>query len=140
MVVAYKDGCNPCIAHRDIQKLDDVSLHSACKLYNKILHKLSSDLKLNGLLILSSWCCTNRITNVWVAVLLKAILWLLHPDPTSHATIKDQLMDKWTMQPIGITDYLFEAVINGKQSLCTSDHYNMTILMVYVFIRVATYS
>ena len=61
MVVAYKDGYNSCIAHREIQKLDDVSLHSACQLYNQILHKLS-DLKLNGLLILSSWCYTNRIT------------------------------------------------------------------------------
>ena len=76
--------------------------------------------------------------NVWLAGLLKVILWLLHPDPTSRATIKNLLMDKWTMQPIDITDYLFEAVINGKQSLYI--YYNMTILMVYIFIRMATYS
>ena len=76
--------------------------------------------------------------NVWLAGLLKVVLWLLHPDPTSRATIKDLLMDKWTMQPIDITDYLFEAVINGKQSLYI--YYNMTILMVYLFIRMATHS
>lgn len=46
--------------------------------------------------------------------LLKVILWLLHPDPTSRATIKDLQVDKWTTQPVDINEYVFEAVINGE--------------------------
>ena len=65
--------------------------------------------------------------DVWPAGLLKVILWLLHPDPSSRATIKDLQTDKWTTQPVDINDYLFEAVINGKQTLHTK---NMIVLLV----------
>ena len=54
--------------------------------------------------------------NVLLAGLLKVILWLLHPDPSSRATIKDLQIDKWTTQLVDINDYLFEAVINGEQA------------------------
>lgn len=53
--------------------------------------------------------------NVLLIGLLKVILWLLHPDPSSRATIKDLQIDKWTTQPVDINEYLFEAVINGGQ-------------------------
>ena len=54
--------------------------------------------------------------NVLFIGLLKVILWLLHPDPSSRATIKDLQVDKWTTQSVDINDYLFEAVINGEES------------------------
>ena len=53
--------------------------------------------------------------NVLLTGLLKVILWLLHPDPSSRATINDLQVDKWTTQPIDINDYLFEAVVNGRE-------------------------
>jgi len=57
---------------------------------------------------------TESLNVYTIAGLLKVILWLLHPDPSSRATIKDLQVDKWTPQPVDINDYLFEAVINGK--------------------------
>lgn len=59
-------------------------------------------------------CIKTESQNVLLAGLLKVILWLLHPDPKSRATIKDLQADKWTTQPVNIDEYMFEAVINGE--------------------------
>ena len=46
---------------------------------------------------------------------MKVLLWLLHPDLKSRATLADLLTDKWVNQPVNIEDYPFELVMTGKQ-------------------------
>lgn len=68
---------------------------------------------------------------------MKVVLWLLHPDPQSRATLADLQKDKWTNQVMDITKYLFEAVITGEQSdevlymlvpwICTCSVYGMHV-------------
>ena len=53
---------------------------------------------------------------LFLAGLMKVLLWLLHPDPHSRATLADLMNDKWTNQIVDITKYSFEAVIRGKWS------------------------
>ena len=45
--------------------------------------------------------------------LMKVILWLLHPDRKSRATLKDLSRDKWVHQPVDISQYSFESVLGG---------------------------
>jgi len=42
---------------------------------------------------------------------MKVLLWLLHPDPKSRATIPDLLLDKWTNQPVDVKKMNFNAVL-----------------------------
>lgn len=76
-------------------------------------------------------CIETESQNVLLAGLLKVILWLLHPDPNSRATIKDLQADKWTNQPVNIDEYMFEAVINGEAYYTEMhDHKNMSYFYV----------
>lgn len=43
--------------------------------------------------------------------LMKVLLWLLHPDPTSRATLKELNKDKWTHQSVDIDQYSFDVVV-----------------------------
>eukprot|EP00731_Ephydatia_muelleri_P010786 Em0005g1372a len=43
--------------------------------------------------------------------LMKVILWLLHPDHKSRATLKDLNRDKWMNQPVDVSQYSFESVL-----------------------------
>ena len=45
------------------------------------------------------------------AGLLKLLLWLLHPNPESRATIPDLLMDQWTNQPVDKALMYFSSVL-----------------------------
>ena len=45
---------------------------------------------------------------------MKVLLWLLHPDPNSRATLKNLQEDKWLSQNIDVNQYSFEAVMNGE--------------------------
>ena len=42
---------------------------------------------------------------------MKVLLWLLHPDPRSRATLKDLQKDKWTNQEVDLTSFVFEAIL-----------------------------
>ena len=46
--------------------------------------------------------------------LMKIVLWLLHPDPKSRATLTDLQNDSWVNQPIDISQYSFNTVIKGN--------------------------
>ena len=61
-------------------------------------------------------CCRSHTVPppVCGAGLMKVLLWLLHPDPKSRATLTDLLSDKWVNQPINIEDYPFEMVMTGE--------------------------
>lgn len=45
--------------------------------------------------------------------LMKVLLWLLHPDPVSRATLSDLDKDRWVNQDVNITQYSFENVMLG---------------------------
>ena len=45
---------------------------------------------------------------------MKIVLWLLHPDPKSRATLTDLQNDSWVNQPIDISQYSFNTVIKGN--------------------------
>ena len=45
---------------------------------------------------------------------MKVLLWLLHPDPNSRATLNNLQEDKWVNQKFDVNQYSFEAVISGK--------------------------
>ena len=45
--------------------------------------------------------------------LMKVILWLLHPDHKSRATLKDLNRDKWMNQSVDVSQYSFESVLGG---------------------------
>ncbi len=45
---------------------------------------------------------------------MKIILWLLHPDPVSRATLHDLELSKWVNQPVDIELYSFESVLEGN--------------------------
>lgn len=46
-----------------------------------------------------------------VAALMKVLFWLLHPDPSSRATLKDLHKDKWTNQNVDSSLYSFDAIL-----------------------------
>lgn len=49
--------------------------------------------------------------------LMKIVLWLLHPDPISRATLRDLNRDRWTQQPVDIDTYSFEVVIRSERGM-----------------------
>ena len=51
------------------------------------------------------------ITKCLCVALMKVLLWLLHPDPRSRATLKDLQKDKWTNQEVDPTSFVFEVVL-----------------------------
>ena len=44
---------------------------------------------------------------------MKVLLWLLHLDPVSRATLSDLDKDRWVNQDVNITQYAFENVMLG---------------------------
>ncbi len=53
------------------------------------------------------------VYSIFCAALMKVLLWLLHPDPRSRATISDLQKDKWTNQPLDDSLLNFDTVF-GK--------------------------
>lgn len=47
--------------------------------------------------------------------LMKVLLWLLHPDPVSRATLTDLERDKWVNQSVDISQYMFESIMEGNK-------------------------
>ena len=64
---------------------------------------------------------------------MKIILWLLHPDPVSRATLHDLEHNKWVNQEIDISLYSFETVLEGND-------YHLNVLFNLVIITVNSYA
>ncbi len=63
--------------------------------------------------------------------LMKIVLWLLHPDPRSRATLTDLATDKWVNQEINLSLYSFQSVMQGTWVGCTCTS-ERTVRVVWV--------
>lgn len=59
-------------------------------------------------------CYTNVLFHVTNIGLMKIVLWLLHPDPKSRATLTDLQSDSWVNQSVDISQYSFNTVLKGN--------------------------